>query len=587
METVIGFRGDAGNLKKEIQEVDSMQRQIGVDTLNRTLEEGRQKTKSAKDLLDYVKEEQRIKQSNIGLDRQAADQEAKNRRDTNRQELGGAKISIRDDNRIEDNYREDLAANQEQEKLAKENLVLQNAQLEELKKLGREESYTPEGQERLKQSNIMSGTGEEGYSTAVGQAGLPGGKPSAMGGMMGKFGAMLGAAAIGMMAFNYGKTALTTAVSAETQEEYDIRMLEAVPLIGEFLALGKMPHYQAKKAWRKEAATGYGLLGFEQNRMGWGNKYGYSSTELAGEYQNLSRGVGYVPSSFEDIISSRKAFGFAGGESIGLAKLGAYDESGYGNTMGLMTSQIMSGELNRLKASNVLKAVTSTAQQQGGNLSTVDTGSLMGISLALGNVGGGFGDERLGGLLSTMNQSLANPSTDFQKANRYRVLAGLESTEGMDWTELKIAKQKGLAQEGMLGATVKDAITRGGGSRTLSVENLENAIGVDTSRAAEIYKAMQDDPAMFDNIKSFSSESEMKEAMKWWEKEGQKATSIEDKQAAETREKLIDSAMDAAMDKLSKGAVGQAIIKIGNAMEKGQKTNVLPKDLPHEIVIVG
>jgi len=75
--------------------------------------------------------------------------------------------------------------------------------------------------------------------------------------------------------------------------------------------------------------------------------------------------------------------------------------------------------------------------------------------------------------------------------------------------------------------------------------------------------------------------------MKWWEKEGQKATSIEDKQAAETREKLIDSAMDAAMDKLSKGAVGQAIIKIGNAMEKGQKTNVLPKDLPHEIVIVG
>ena len=563
METVIGFRGDAGNLKKEIQEVDSMQRQMGTDSLNRTLEEGRQKTKNAKDLLDYVKEEQRVKQANITLDRQSADQEAKFQRDQNRQELGGAKISIKDDNRIETSYREDLAANQEQEKLSKENLILQNAQLEELKKLGRAQTYTPEGQERLRQADIMSGTEEEGYSTAVGQSRLPGEQPGALSGMIGKFGAMLGAGALAAGAWSLFSHGVNAAASSESGESFDIKMKQWIPIVGGVLTAGDEKALGIKQQWQDERAATYGLTGKSARRMGWGSRYGMTSIQLASEFRTLAEDVDSENIDyFQDVMASRKAFGFSRGQSMKVAGFGAYDTSNFGNTLGFLTSAVQGGDLSKVKSSNIVDAIIQLTESQGGVLSTVDTGTNMQLALALGTMSGGFGDKRLGRIMGTMNQSLTTPGTDFQKAINYKLLSGLEGMEGASWIDLQIAQEKGVAQKGMLKATMDEAINRGGGNETAAILNLKNRLGLSTSEAKSLYESYQADPSVFDDIDGEMSTKEIMSGEKWRKWTGKQATGALAREGAYIGEGWIDSKEEGMQRVLDASETGKYIKQI-------------------------
>lgn len=107
-------------------------------------------------------------------------------------------------------------------------------------------------------------------------------------------------------------------------------------------------------------------------------------------------------------------------------------------------------------------------------------------------------DFRAGERISALDQSLRNPANEYQTAMNFANLSKLNPNASF-W-ELEKMQSKGLAQEGMLGETIK-SIRQQFGTGEAAYREVNNRFGLNNPEAAEnLFKSWEDNPDQFNTI---------------------------------------------------------------------------------------
>jgi len=165
----------------------------------------------------------------------------------------------------------------------------------------------------------------------------------------------------------------------------------------------------------------------------------------------------------------------------------------YGN----MRSQGLMGSSNMLPFHEAMQFQLAFGQQKGSSLESLNSGDLSGAVTMMRGIGGGFGDQRGLGRMTQIDQGLAKPGNDYQKARSFSALSKLNPNAS--YFELLEMQEKGVMQEGYLGAMLKQLEGEVGGGQNLMMGAMSE-FGVSPEVSRSLVEKFEKDRTYFDKF---------------------------------------------------------------------------------------
>ena len=181
------------------------------------------------------------------------------------------------------------------------------------------------------------------------------------------------------------------------------------------------------------------------------------------------------------------------------------------NLYGNMRSQGLMGSDDMLPFHEALQFQMGLMNQKGGSLEMMNTDDFAGATSMMRGVGGGFGDARGGQRMGQIDQALSNPNNDYQKARSFAALSKLKPDAS--YFELLEMQEKGVAQEGYLGAMLKQLEGEVGGGEELML-GAAAEFGVSKSVSRTLVEKFEKDRNYFDQFGGTTAEAAKKAGYK-------------------------------------------------------------------------
>ena len=572
MDTTVKFDADVSKVRSGIEEIGQLQRSASEEEMSRDIQIARQKTGNERETISYLKEQLQIKEADLLLEKESSDQIAKDRRDQNRNELGGAaKITIRDSNKIDASYKEDLQSSREEYAVHKENLEIQKAML---RKMDSEEKI-----ERIENGDGGGGKGIMSSLTNFIGGGSGGGSLVSSIGKAGIIGALV-AAVVGYADKIY-TTVIENEIAGISQEQKDINIWKAttglVPVQKQELMLAQK-RLDTRKAWGGDAGLTRGLTGRSAPMFGWASELGFDSQQLQASYRMLTGEIGREDDPlFKDVTSTTSAYSLTKNQPLLLAGMNRMDKTGVGRALGFITQAETEGNLSRPQVGEITDAVLSLSQAQRESINP-DLGINSQLALRLHTIGGAFGDDRLGGIMGKMNQAAISPQSDALKALQFQLIAELPSMQGKNYADMRVAMSEGISHPGVAKAMMEEAVSAGGGDESLTRGNLEGLFNISPQQAKTLYSAYKKNPSLFDSITGEKSSEEVLKMAGIRSKEGIEATPDLKKEEAAEREKWFKE-----MDNNTSATLANTMALLGKKTETTPMPTSLDLDKPDEV----
>lgn len=339
-----------------------------------------------------------------------------------------------------------------------------------------------------------------------------------------------------------GKTILN-ATTATTGEQGFNSLLAGIPFIGNALSSG------STRAFEEQSAVGIGLNklkamsgNMDIDKAG-NTELGFSSKETIGLQTGLMSAAGRssgLSSNVSQAQNLQKGLGLSQETLVQIVRDARTIRSAADMTQ--IVSQVIKAnpELvkDQTKLAEVLQMQSSLVNQLATQTENVNQGKVSSIIGALRSVGGSFGDPTLGMKnISSINQSLTNPSNDFQKARSFGILSGLKP--GASFFELLEMQEKGISQKGLLGGTLKQLQRETGGGENFALSTMTN-LGLGASTSRKLTEAFAKNPKMFDSFTGPVTDTSIEEILSGGR--AKELTSKRDVQAAQISDAFLDSA---------------------------------------------
>lgn len=246
------------------------------------------------------------------------------------------------------------------------------------------------------------------------------------------------------------------------------------------------------------ASTGIDSIG---SNIGLGLDTNEANT-LAMQYakaRGSSRGVG---NAVFQSYAMQKAFGLEGSQMLEQEKLSKMTGVGSAqNTANMIAALKRQGVIkgdDYSKLPSLIEAQTAVIREQSQMMSNPNSGIAQGIVTSFSKLGGAFGDERLGERLSTVNQSLINPSGDYSQAMNFSALTSLPQYRNASYFDLLKAQQGGLSTEGFLGSKLGLLSQQYGGASSEGFKlGVMDATGLNAADSEKLAEAFKNNPNLF------------------------------------------------------------------------------------------
>lgn len=224
---------------------------------------------------------------------------------------------------------------------------------------------------------------------------------------------------------------------------------------------------------------------------------------LAMQYSKARGGSRGISDAVFQSYAMQKAFGLEGGQMLEQERLSKMTGVGSAqNTAnmiaGLKRQGVIKGD-DYSRLGSLIETQTAVIREQSQMMSNPNSGIAQGIVTSFSKLGGAFGDDRLGERLSTVNQSLINPSGDYSQAMNLAALTSLPQYKNAGYFDLIEAQQGGLSTKGFLGAKLKllsQQWGEGEGFR-LGVMDATGLNAADTRKVTDMYSS---NPDLFSNF---------------------------------------------------------------------------------------
>jgi hypothetical protein len=156
---------------------------------------------------------------------------------------------------------------------------------------------------------------------------------------------------------------------------------------------------------------------------------------------------------------------------------------------------------DQTKTQEILQGQLILTNQLAQQTEKVNQGQVAGVFGALRSVGGSFlnNPELMARNAASINQSLANPTTDYQRARSFGVLSKM--SPGSSYLQLLEAQEKGISQQGYLGSYAKQLLKETGGGDNFAL-SLKQNLGLSSYSTAELFaKDFQAHPEKYTSFK--------------------------------------------------------------------------------------
>jgi hypothetical protein len=235
--------------------------------------------------------------------------------------------------------------------------------------------------------------------------------------------------------------------------------------------------------------------------------FGMTTAQIA----EIAKVVATTTGSSDDIISkTRNILGLEYG--FGLSRGNILQSSGIGRMTGVEGSEMIANLITTLQSKGIIKGndfsrleenvqvLNSFLSMQSQTLLTPNANTANGIIGAFRQLGGPFGDQRLGGLLNQFDRSLAGPSNDFDKARNFAVISRLRGGQGSYFDMIK-DESKGLSLPGFFGQTLKQIESMSGGGVQNTAMGIMSRFNFLSPEQAELLATMfMSDRSRFDQF---------------------------------------------------------------------------------------
>lgn len=226
------------------------------------------------------------------------------------------------------------------------------------------------------------------------------------------------------------------------------------------------------------------------------------SAQMAEQYARAGGTARNLESRVFDSYAMQKAFGLEGGQMLEQERLSKMTGVGSAqNTANMIAALKRSGVIkgdDYSKLPSLIEAQTAVIREQSQMMSNPNSGIAQGIVTSFSKLGGAFGDERLAERLSTVNQSLINPSGDFSQAMNFSALTSLPQYRNASYFDLIKAQQGGLSTEGFLGAKLGLLSQQYGGASSEGFKlGVMDATGLNAADSEKLAEAFKNNPNLF------------------------------------------------------------------------------------------
>lgn len=218
---------------------------------------------------------------------------------------------------------------------------------------------------------------------------------------------------------------------------------------------------------------------------------GVSLTDYLGLQKNIAKQSGQYAGSGKtttDAIQAERGYGVQENTSAGLIEMMRSSKESDRDLATMIAGVINAGKESYFKDSNVflnefLQKFGSLQRELLKTQENVGTATTFSILKQFDSLGGMFAtaDPRSTGLISTVDAALQNPAGDFQKAFSFMTLKKLHPT--MSTFDLEMEQQKGLGSTGFLKETL-DEINKMGGGKDAIRFNIASRLGLNGNLSA-------------------------------------------------------------------------------------------------------
>ena len=294
-----------------------------------------------------------------------------------------------------------------------------------------------------------------------------------------------------------------------------VGLLNAVgqlPLVGGLLAASGLTTWQIMQ----DASTQYGtmkdlhMLDGELFKRGKGQRdrldgvtsptiYGMTTEDYARAYTEARKQVGFRftdAAGYKDIIEAHKYYGISDGALLGGARsqISMTDQVSMLDVSDQIRKLTDLDSQGREKLSTYLDTYTQMAGQQARYMESIGSSANYTGLIGLGHaIGGSFDDIRQGGRFAGIDNALRNPGNEFVKAANFGVLS--RATGGGSVLDIMMAQEKGIMQEGFLSGVLEEETSRG---YQAGVIGIKERLGVSLSQADRLYRQYKKDSTPFD-----------------------------------------------------------------------------------------
>lgn len=296
---------------------------------------------------------------------------------------------------------------------------------------------------------------------------------------------------------------LGTIASSQTGEQAINSLLGSLPFIGDFLGKGSQRSFEEKYAVgsglnKLKARTGNRNLDVNGN-----TDIGYSTRENLETAENLitaSGNAGGYNKYGNQARLMERGLGLSSQTITQIVKDIRTTQSTSDITK-IAADIIRANPELRRDQTKFLEILNQTSQLTNQLASQTEKNNLTtnaGIVGQLRSIGGSFADPVLGSQrMMSINQSLTNPSNDFQKSRSFGVLSGLKP--GSSYFQLQEMQEKGLGQKGYLEGIISQLEKETGGGENLMLAAQQN-LGLGYSTSRKLIEARQKNPNLLKNF---------------------------------------------------------------------------------------
>ena len=229
------------------------------------------------------------------------------------------------------------------------------------------------------------------------------------------------------------------------------------------------------------------------------------ANSLAMQYAKARGSAKGIGNAVFESFAMQKMFGLESGQMLEQERLSKMTGVGSGENVATLIYQlkrqgvIKGDDYSRL--GSLIETQTAVIREQSQMMSNPNNTIAQGIVTNFSKLGGAFGDDRLGERLSTINQSLINPSGDFSQATNFAALTSLPQYRNASYFDLLKAQQGGLSTEGFLGSKLGLLSQQFGGASTEGFKlGVMDATGLNAADSEKLAEAFKNNPNLFNKF---------------------------------------------------------------------------------------